>query len=53
MEEFEAYVAQNNKDEDKDEILRQFKEMDNNEDGYIQFIEFFRATLKNQDIHLK
>ncbi len=42
MEEFEAYVALRNTGENKEEIMKEFKTIDTNQDGYIQFLEFLR-----------
>ena len=44
MDEFKAYVAKRNPDmNDQEAVLKEFKQIDLNEDGQIQFLEFLRA----------
>jgi len=47
--EFEAYVQKRNPDkEDHDEVMKEFRKIDINQDGYLDFLEFLRACcLKN------
>ena len=53
MMEFEAYVRKRAGDEkDVQSVMKEFKEIDVNNDGYIQFLEFFRAICKKKNVHL-
>ena len=52
MEEFEQHVNKINAKEDKEAVMKEFIQMDTNQDGYIQFIEFLRASCMKQNIVL-
>ena len=53
MDEFEAYVKKRNPDEaDHQSVMKEFKQMDLDDDGYIQFLEFLRAICNQKKVHL-
>ena len=53
MNEFEAYVKKRSSTEqDHQEIMKEFHAIDLNDDGYIQFLEFFRAICNKKKLHL-
>lgn len=52
LDEFENYVAKRNNKEDRDEIMREFRNIDTSGDGYIQFLEFLRASCNNSAVYM-
>ena len=53
MSEFEAYVEKRQTDKrDTQDVLKEFREIDLDDDGYIQFLEFFRAICNKKKIYL-
>ena len=52
MHEFEAYISKRNSAQDKDYVLRQFKKADTDGSGYIDFIEFLRASCSKSGIQV-
>ena len=51
MDEFTAYVKKRNpKAHDQEEVLKEFKQIDLNQDGQIQFLEFLQAICLKEGI---
>ena len=52
MQEFEAYVSKRNSAQDKQSVLKQFKRADTDNNGYIDFVEFLRASCSKSGIQI-
>ena len=51
--EFEAYIKKRNpNEEDREDVMKEFKAIDTSGDGHIQFLEFLRAVCKKNGVYM-